>query len=210
MVLLGSRPRLGARRRARLAQVVILAASFGSCGPRVDNSQVHLSPPVESTTVAAGDVFTMQIVGEHELPTMYQVDSNGDVRLPYIHSVHVDGLEPQQIAELVRKRLIEEKILSDPSIVIRVEQYRSKSLVILGQVSKPGRYVFTPGITLLQAVSLAGGFNSTAKSDRVLLTRKTKSGTHSVVLSVDAITEGRSPDLPLQAGDRIYVPQRIF
>lgn len=210
MVLVGARLRCSVQKRALFATAVMLVIGAGACGPRVDNSMVHLSPPVESTTVSAGDVFTMQIVDEKDLPETYQIDSNGDVSLPYIHKVHVDGLEPQQIADLVRKRLIEEKILSDPSVVVRVEQYRSKHLVILGQVSKPGRYTFTPGITLLQAVSLAGGFNATAKSDRVLLTRKTKKGTQSVVLSVDAITEGHSPDIPLQADDRIYVPQRIF
>lgn len=189
-----------------LAAVLVLLA----CGPKVDNSRVHLAPPTESTTVSTGDVFTMQIVGEKDLPSTYQIDSNGDVDVPYIHRIHVDGLEPQQVAALIRKRYMEEKILSNPSIVIRVEEYRSKHLVILGQVEKPGRYPFTAGITLIQAVSLAGGFNSTAKSDRVMVTRKVKGGTQSVVVSADAITDGDSPDIPLQADDRIYVPQRIF
>ncbi|MEB2324421.1 MAG: polysaccharide export protein, partial [Sorangiineae bacterium] len=61
-----------------------------------------------------------------------------------------------------------------------------------------------------QAISLAGGLKSIAHHDRVNLTRKLKQGAKTVVVSVDAITEGRSPDIPLQAGDQIYVHERIF
>jgi polysaccharide biosynthesis/export protein VpsN len=83
-------------------------------------------------------------------------------------------------------------------------------VTVLGQVSKPGSFPLTPGLSLIQAISLAGGFNSIANKDRVNLTRKSKKGTQTVVLSVDAITDGRSPDVPLQAGDQIYVHERIF
>jgi polysaccharide export outer membrane protein len=189
---------------------VVVIALLTACGPKTDNSRVHLAPPTESTTVSAGDIFSIQIVGEKDLPNRFQIDSSGYLDLPYIHRVHVDGMEPQEVAELIRKMYIEAKVLTDPSIVVRVEEYRSKHLVVLGQVEKPGRYLFTPGITLLQAISLAGGFNSTAKSDRITLTRKTKTGTQSAIVSADSITDGKSPDIPLQSDDRIFVPQRIF
>lgn len=181
-----------------------------SCSSRTDNSRIRLAAPTESTTVSAGDVLSIQIVGEKDLPNRFQIDSSGDLDLPYVHRVHVDGMEPQEVADAIKKRFVEAKVLVDPSVVVRVEEYRSKVLVILGQVEKPGRYPFTPGITLLQAISLAGGFNATAKSDRVTLTRKTKTGTQSVIVSADTITDGQSGDILLQSEDRIFVPQRIF
>ena len=187
----------------------VASAPFG-CGPKRDNSHVHLSPPSENTTVGAGDVFTLQIVGEKELPSEFQIASDGEVDLPYIHRVHVEGLEPQEISALVRKRLIDEKILSDPSVIVRVREYNSKHVTVLGQVAKPGSFPFSAGITLIQAISLAGGFNAIAKHDQISLKRKTKSGTETVVISVDAIMEGNSPDIPLQAGDQLYVPERVF
>jgi protein involved in polysaccharide export with SLBB domain len=176
----------------------------------VDNSRVHLAPPTESSTVGAGDVFTMQIIGERDLPGEYQIASDGFVNLPYVHRLHVEGLEPQEISDLIRQRLIDAKILSDPSVIIRVREYSSKHITILGQVSRVGSYPFSPGITLVRAISMAGGFNSIAKKDHVSLTRKTKTGTRTVVLSVDAIMEGGSPDVLLQPGDQIYVQERIF
>jgi protein involved in polysaccharide export with SLBB domain len=184
-------------------------AAFG-CGPRRDNSRVHLTPPSENTTVGAGDVFTLEIVGEKDLPVEFQIASDGNVDLPYIHRVHVEGLEPQEISELVRKQLMDQKVLSDPSVIVRVREYNSKHFTVLGQVSKPGSFPFSAGMTLIQAISMAGGFNAVAKHDQISLKRKNKDRAETVVVSVDAITEGGAPDIPLQAGDQIYVPERVF
>jgi hypothetical protein len=64
---------------------------------------------------------------------------------------------------------------------------------------------------LVEAVSLAGGFTSIADGDHVLLTRVVGPGkTVTATVSVDAITEGRQADVPLQAGDTIKVDQRVF
>jgi len=200
----------GPRARRVLALVAALLFAVTACGPRPDNSRVRLTPPVESTTVGPGDVFTLEIIGEKELPTEYQIAADGTVDLPYVHRVPVEGLDPHGIADLVKRRLVEGKILRDPSVIVRVREYNSKSITMLGQVAKPGRLPFTAGLTLIQAVSMVGGFNSIANRDRLSLTRKTVKGLETVTLSVDAIIEGRSPDVPLQAGDQIYVPERVF
>lgn len=194
-------------RRCLAAWLVVLVAS---CGPRVDNSQVKLPDPVESTTLGPGDVFTMDIVGEKDLPRDFQVASDGSVDFPYVHRMRVQGLEPQEVARAVRERLIAQQILIDPSIIVSVKEYNSKRITVLGQVQRPGSFPLTPGMTLVQAISNAGGLNAIANGDRVNLTRKDKQGTTTVVLSFDAITDGNSPDIPLQAGDQIYVRERVF
>jgi len=180
------------------------------CASRVDNARVVLPPPVESSTIGPDDVFRMQIVGERELPEEYQVSSDGSVDIPYIHRIQAAGLEPQELAKLIRDKLIADQILKDPSVIVTIKEYRSKKITVLGQVQKPGSFPFATGLTLLQAISQSGGFTSIAKTDRVNLTRKTRSGSKTVVLSVDEITDGRSPDIPLQAGDAIYVSERVF
>ena len=193
----------------RVAWLLIVFTFFG-CAPRVDNARVALPPPIESSTIGPDDVFRMQIVGEKDLPEEYQVSSDGSVDLPYIHRVQAGGLEPQELAKLVREKLVADQILKDPSVIVTIKEYRSKKITVLGQVQKPGSFPFASGMTLLQAVSVSGGFTSIAKTDRVNLTRKTKSGSKMVVLSVDSITDGRSPDIPLQAGDVVYVSERVF
>jgi protein involved in polysaccharide export with SLBB domain len=183
--------------------------TVAACSSRKDNTEI-LAAPVESTTVGAGDVFQVEIVGEKDLPKDYQVASDGTIDFPYIHRMKVSGLEPQEIASLLRKQLMEQKILSDPSVIVSVKEYNSKRVTVLGQVQKPGSFPLTPGLSLIQVISLAGGLNAIANKDRVNLTRTNRKGRRTIVLSIDAITEGRSKDIPLQAGDQIYVHERIF
>lgn len=179
----------------------------GASGPAVRGT---LPPVEESSQLGPGDVFKMQIVGEKDLPEEYQIASDGTVALPYLERLKVGGLEPQEVAKLVTKELKERKILQKPVVIVRVEAYNSRKVTVLGEVQKPGSFPYSPGLTLIQAVSQAGGFNSIAKLDQVRLTRKGKQGDVTVVVSADAINEGAAPDIPLQAGDRIYVPQRVF
>ncbi len=181
-----------------------------ACGGANDNRRLNLPAPTEKSTVGEGDVFTMEIVGEKELPKEYQVASDGSVDLPYLHTVQVAGLEPQQIARLVRKLLMEKQFLSDPSVVVQVKEYNSRRVTIMGQVAKPGTFPYTTGLTLIQAMSQAGGPTGIANLDRVNLTRRTVAGSRTVVISIGTIMEGRSADIPLQSGDRIFVHERIF
>jgi polysaccharide export outer membrane protein len=196
--------------RMFFAVIICLSFEWFGCAPTIDNSKVELPLPVESATVGPDDVFILRVVGEKDLPDEFQVASDGTVDLPYIHRVQVAGLEPHEIARVVREKLIADQILKDPSVTVMIKEYRSKKITVLGQVQKPGSFPLTSGLTLLQAVSVSGGFTSIAKTNQIRLTRKLKDGSRTVVLSVDSITEGKSPDVPLQAGDVIYVSERVF
>jgi polysaccharide export outer membrane protein len=201
--------RRGFGRRALLGGPACWLLS-AACGGSSDNMRINLPPSTEKSSVGPGDVFVMEIVGEKDLPREYQVASDGSAELPYLHTVQVAGLEPQEIARLVRKMLVDKQILSDPSVVVQVKEYNSRRVTVLGQVTKPGSFPYTPGLTLIQALSLAGGMTGLANLDKVNVTRKTQSGSRTVVVAIGTIMEGRSPDLPLQSGDRIFVHERLF
>ena len=200
----------GLGRRELLVGAASVAALLVGCGGSNENVRVNLPAPTEKPTVGPGDIFVMEIVGEKDLPREYQVASDGSVDLPYLHTVPVAGLEPQEITRLVRKLLIEKGILSDPSVVVQVKEYNSRRVTVLGQVAKPGTFPFTPGLTLIQAISQAGGVTGIGNLDRVNLTRRTDGGSRTVVISIGTIMEGRSADIPLQSGDRIFVHERLF
>jgi protein involved in polysaccharide export with SLBB domain len=198
----------GLKRRALLAATCALVIS--GCGSSNDNVRINLPPPTESSKVGPGDIVVMEVFGEKELPREYQVASDGSVDIPYLHTVPVAGLEPQEIARLIRKLLIEKQILSDPSVVVRVKEYNSRRIMVMGQVAKPGVFPYTTGLTLIQALSQAGGPTGIANLDKVNLTRRTEGGSRTVVISIGTIMEGRSADIPLQSGDRIFVHERLF
>jgi len=192
----------------KLLAIFVAISLSASCGspPR----PVDLPRPVEATTVGTGDVIELHIVGEDKLPPFYTVASDGTVDLPYVKRVHVAGLEPQQISDTVRKALMAGEILTDPSVSVSVKEYNSKRVEVLGEVQKPGSFPLQPGMTLLRAISMAGGFNSIANKGHVTIRRKVKGGTRAATVSVDDIIANKIPDPPLQAGDSINVDQRVW
>lgn len=197
-------------RRSLLSTTPALLLVALGCGASPDNRRINLPPTTEKSTVGPGDVFLMEIVGERDLPREYQIASDGTVDVPYLHTVPVAGLEPQEVARLIRKLLIEKQIRTDPSVVVQVKEYNSRRITVLGQVAKPGTFPYTPGLTLIQAISQAGGLTGIANLDKVNLTRRVPTGSRTVVISVSTIMEGRSADIPLQSGDRIFVHERLF
>jgi polysaccharide export outer membrane protein len=193
----------------RFVAVALAGVLLGACPapPR----PFDLPPAVEMKTVGPDDIFEIRIVGEDKLPTQYTVAPDGTVDLPYVKRVKVAGLEPQQIAELVRNKLMSEQILSDPNVSVSVKEYRSKKVEVFGEVLKPSSLALEPGMTLLRAISQAGGFNTIADKNRVTLRRRLRDGSVKVVtVSVGDITENRIPDIVLQAGDTVFVNQRVF
>ena len=193
--------------RVLLCLCAVLGVACGSGGTlRAPN----LAPPTDRNVIGPGDIFTMEIVGEKDLPHEYQVASDGTVDLPYLHTLKVADLEAQEVARLIRDKLVEAKVLADPSVVVQVREFASRHVTLLGQVSKPGSFPLLPGMSLIQAISQAGGLTAVANSDHVNLTRKTATGQQTVTVDVGAIIEGKAPDVPLQAGDQIYVHERLF
>lgn len=180
------------------------------CQGSTEPQAPQLRAASQNTTLGPGDLFKMEIVGEKDLPSEFQVAADGTVAFPYIHDLDVAGLEPQELAKKIRQRLIDDKILTDPSVVVTVTEYRSKMMTVLGQVQRPGSFRITPGMTLLQAVSMAGGFTSIAHKQRVNVTRLQDGKAKTVIVNVEEIYEGTSPDIVLQSGDSIYVNERVF
>jgi protein involved in polysaccharide export with SLBB domain len=186
--------------------VVVMA-----CQPQLKVAPPQLPPPMESTTLGPGDIFRLEVVGEKDYPTEYQVAADGTVNFPYLDSALVAGLEPQEVAKLVRENLIKREILTQPSVIVRVTEYRSKRVTVLGQVKSPGSFPFQAGMTLVQALSQAGGATAIAMVDQVRLTRLLAHGkSTTIVVDVAAINAGALEDIFLQAGDRIFVEERVF
>jgi polysaccharide export outer membrane protein len=161
--------------------------------------------------IGPGDLFKVSVLGEKDLPAEYRVQPDGTIDFPYLDRLQVAGLEPQQIADLIKKGLVDRKILADPQLTLVVTQYNSKKISIVGAVSKPGNLPWTEGMKLVDAISLAGGLTSLGDGDHVRITRLVgPNKTVTATVSVDDITDGKLGDVLLQAGDTIKVDQRVF
>lgn len=190
------------------AVLALLVALVPGCGP--PPHALDLPPPVEVTSLGVGDVFEIRVVGEDKLPVSYTVAPDGTIDFPYIKRIKIAGLEPQEVADLVRAKLVEKQILSDPNVSVSMREYNSKRVEVIGEVAHPGAFPMTAGMTLLRAITLAGGFSAMAKRTQVTVRRRAKDGTRAATVSVEDIIDNRIPDPLLQAGDSINVPQKVF
>jgi polysaccharide export outer membrane protein len=189
------------------ASLLCAYLALASCATR--GRAPNLPAPVELTTLGAGDVFDLRIMGEEKQPVTFTVAPDGSADLPLVGRVMCAGLEPQQLSDAVKQRLVREEILVRPIVSVNVKEYNSKRVEVLGEVQKPGSIPLQPGMTLLRAISLSGGLTSLAERDSVTIRRKVKGATVADTVSVRDIIDNRIPDVPLQAGDSIYIPQRF-
>jgi protein involved in polysaccharide export with SLBB domain len=189
-----------------LCSCVALAACAAEAGP-----PRNLPAPMQSTIVGPDDMFEITVVGEKDLTHEFQVQPDGTIDFPYVHRVKVEGLEPQEVVDLLKAKLVEEKILADPQITLIVKQYNSKKVLVTGAVQKPDSVSWAPGMTLVDAISRCGWFNQLADTGHVILIRRVgKNRTIKATVSVDAITHHTQEDIPLQPADTISVEQRVF
>ena len=164
----------------------------------------------DDTTLGVGDVFDVRVFGEEDLSASYRVAQDGTVDVPLIGAVAVEGLEPTAIAEIIETRFREGGILVNPQVSVFVQEYNSKRISVLGAVQSPGSFPMQTGLTVVQAIGLAGGFSSLANRDGSFVTRRVDGQLHRYPVRVDRVMAGAEEDFPLQAQDIVYVPERMF
>jgi protein involved in polysaccharide export with SLBB domain len=190
-----------------LAWLVVIATS--SCRPNT-TSKLPIQVPQEDTTLGPGDVFEVRVFGEKDLSAKYQVGPDGSIRFPFLGLLDVGGKDADEVANEIRSRLVEGKFMVDPHVSVFVEQSNSKRLSVLGAVARPGTFPIVPGMTVVQAVSNAGGFTPLASKDDTVVTRRINGKLERYRILVSEVTRGNADDFPLRAGDIVFVPERVF
>lgn len=193
--------------RSALASACVLF--FVSCGGASAGEKTSEAKEL-NTQLGVGDVFEVRVYGQEELSSSYRVNEDGTINFPFIGAVKVFGLEPPQIADLLAHQLKSGEYLREPQVSVFVTEYASKRISVVGAVEKPGAFQVTSGLTVIQAIGLAGGFSALASQNSTVVTRNTPDGRRKIPVRAEDISEGEAPDIPLQAGDIVYVPERVF
>jgi protein involved in polysaccharide export with SLBB domain len=162
------------------------------------------------TALGVGDVFEVRVYGEGDLTAKYSVAEDGTIDFPLIGQLQVEGMKPPDAAAMIEKKLVEREILRSPHVSIFVEEYRSKRVTVLGAVSTPGSYPFTPGMTVMQAISQAGGFTALGNRNSTTITRRSEGELVRYQVPAGNIQKGTAEDFRLQPGDMVFVPERVF
>jgi polysaccharide export outer membrane protein len=127
----------------------------------------------ESLLIGPGDLIQVDVMDTPEMEQQVRVTDDGTVPLAYIGSIHVAGQTPAAAAASIQGALIEKKVMRRPQVTVRMQEYATQDVSVLGQVRTPGTYSITTPQTILKVLSLAGGLADTA--DRNVTVKRNKS-----------------------------------
>lgn len=153
----------------------------------------------ESYRLGSGDRVRVTVYGQPELTGEYAVDGSGQMSYPLVGQIRAGGMTAHELEKALVGKLSPD-YLKNPSISVEVLTFRP--FYIVGEVRTPGSYPFVNGMSVLNAVALAGGFTYRARENSFYVTRTGEDG------SKNKITAGA--DATILPGDIITVRERYF
>lgn len=121
-----------------------------------------------------GDELRISVLGLDAITNNYLVDDTGAVALPMLDPIPVAGLTLRETERIIGQSIVSRNLVIDPRVSAQMKVYRP--FFIAGEVQRPGQYPYVPGMSLMVAVSIAGGYTFRADTDKAVITRATKKG----------------------------------
>lgn len=157
-----------------------------------------LAQTLEEYRLGPGDRLNILVFGQQDLSGEFVVDGLGRISVPLVGQVEARDKTVGELQQLVTE-LLEKDYLVNPRVSVDVLNYRP--FYIYGQVNKPGSYPYVSGLTVRQAVALAGGYTRRAREAPVVVTREVEAEVTTVEAELDAA---------VYPGDTIEVERRLF
>lgn len=205
-------------RRTRLKSLglaLLVAGLFGACGGGRAVSSHGAPEPyvpkgdlVAARTLGSGDVIEVRVVGEPGLSGDHRIASDGSFVFPFCGRVDARGTTTELADRLTR--CLADGYLKHPQVTVFLKEHNSQKIFVFGEVNKPGTFPYEDRMSIVQAITLAGGFTRQAAKNAVLVTRTIGDKEHRIRVSVDDIGTGKKSNFFLMPGDIVYVSESFF
>jgi polysaccharide export outer membrane protein len=203
---------------ARLLTLIAVALFLGALSAQAQNATKADNKKNYVHTLTLADRLRIAVYQEDDLTTLTRVDARGRVNLPLLGEIAIGGMTVTEAQVAVENAYKEGRFLRNPQVTINVEEYAVREVSVSGQVRNPGRYQLPneSTYTLAELVTKAGGISDIGKGSAVTVTRILADGTKKVfTVDVDSIIKGKKganadDTFLLQAGDNVYVPERLI
>lgn len=194
-------------RRVAVLLTAVFALLVSAAGPAV--AQITPAPTNggvvtlnDGYVIGVGDVVEIAVLGREEFKPRVQVQVDGTVQLPYLHSVMASNLTVIQLRERVAKLLRDGGYYVDPVVNVTVASYASRYVTVLGEFSTPGLIPVDRAYRVSEILARAGGARPSAGDDLVLR----RATGEEVVLPIVMLSRGGPADDPLvQPGDKLFI-----
>lgn len=193
---------------ALLLGVVVVAAPLAATAQQPGNSMPAPPPSAPPLTIGPGDLVELAMFDAPELSGRFRVDEKGNIQVPLIGSVHVQGLTADQAAKLIQQQFVTAEILKPGSsqATVFIQEYANQGITITGEVKAPGVYPALGVRMLNDVITAAGGVLVTASSD-VLITHR-DDPEHPVTVEYNPTAlKPVIPAVQILPGDSILIPR---
>lgn len=152
--------------------------------------------------IGAQDVLTITSYDQPELSGRFAVETDGTFTYPFIGRLHAGGRTLREVEAGLKQRLVDLGFFTHPQVAVAIASYRSQRIFILGEVSKPGAYALSGGMSLVEALAVAGSTLPTASGD-VVIARG--GGERTERVNIREMQSGLAPIVMLDGGDTLFV-----
>jgi polysaccharide export outer membrane protein len=166
------------------------------------------SSPGTSNTLGAGDLGEVRVFQEPDHSGIWRVSPEGTIDYPLCGKVELSGRTTSTAADSLRECL--KRYLRRPQVSVLIREYNSKKIFVFGEVQKPGTFPHEGEMTIIQAITLAGGFTKLAAKNSTNVTRLVDGQERKIRVPVEDIGVGREKNFLLQPGDIVFVPESFF
>jgi polysaccharide export outer membrane protein len=198
-------------KRNTVVVLLILILSFpwaAQSQEKTKSAVTEATPPANDTTYVIGpeDVLTIDVWNEKELSGPVPVRPDGKISVPLLNDVQAAGLTPMQLMSSLTEKL--KKYVADPTVTVTVTTVNSRKVYILGEVTRPGAFALVPDMTVLQALTTAGGPTPYAKTSKIYILRSQNGVQNKLAFNYKQVVRGGSPEqnILLKSGDTVVVP----
>lgn len=152
------------------------------------------------------DIVDVNVWKEPDLSRSVPVRPDGKISLPLLNDVQASGLTPGQLGAKITSDLA--KYMTNPQVTVIVSQINSQRIYILGEVARAGSFTLLPNMTVLQALSDAGGLTTFANSKKIYVLRQDNGKQQKIPFNYKDVISGKDPsqNVELKSGDTIIVP----
>lgn len=157
-------------------------------------------------TINPGDVLRISVYKEAELNLEVLVQPDGLFTFPLAGVITAQGKSPAAVQAEIAKKI--EKYITDAVVTVGVQQVQGNSVYVLGKVGRPGEFIMTHPITVMQALSMAGGTTSFASLNNIRILRAGGGNQVALRFRYNDVAQGEDleQNITLQTGDVVVVP----
>jgi polysaccharide export outer membrane protein len=171
----------------------------------LEPATVAIASDTDQGVLGPLDVVWIRVYDEPELTDEYQIEADGTLDVPFVGPLQVSGLTPREAADQVEEHL-SRGFLANPVVTIMVKESNSRLVFVLGEVKSPGSLPFVDGMTVIQAIAMAGGVTSDGAPNRMQITRTVEGEPRTIRVQFQSISRGKGVNVLLMPNDVITVP----